>query len=168
MKVYLRSCRWIQLILLFSILNLGINCSQEIKNDNQPTQIEKVTPKISYEEKMAQKEIREAVPLDDPINVIIKKENLKKEINIFVDSLYNHKSIFPKVKGILLTIYKNTDEDFALQLAYASPMCSERLVGLTDYKYRDLFVYLSTKNELNHDFFELKYEGICDKLIDHL
>lgn len=112
-------------------------------------------------------EPRDSIPLDDPVNVIIKRDDLKTEINKFIDTLYIKKWTMPEVKGISLEIRKNTNDDIAIKLKYAEPLCSERLVGITDYKYKDMIVYLLTRTgNINNDFFELKYKGICEELED--
>lgn len=147
------------------MLTLGNSCAQENNKENIITTNVEITN--AYEETVAKKAIRDSVPINDPVNVIIKRDDLKKEINIFIDTLYYRKDTLKEVKGVSLTIMKNTDKDFAIKLIYTSSGCSEYLVGLTDYKYRDLFVYLLTKEGLNYDFFELKYKGICEKLEDH-
>lgn len=147
------------------MLILGYSCIQEKKEE-----IPIITDKEvinNYEEKIAKEDIKNSVPSNDPINVIIKREDLKSEINNFIDTLYYRKDTLKEVMGLSLIIMKNTENDFAIKLIYTSSGCSEYLVGLTDYKYRSLFVYLLTKEGLNKDFFELKYKGICEKLEDH-
>lgn len=114
-------------------------------------------------------EQRDYIPLDDPVNVIIKRGDLKTEINKFTDTLYIQKWIMPKVKGISLEIRKNTEKDFAIKLVYTEPIiCSNRLIGITDYVYHDMTVYLMSKDEItvNNDFFELKYKSVCEELED--
>jgi hypothetical protein len=164
MKVFL-STQIIQAVLLCSMLILGYSCTQE---NNKEISVKKTEDVINdYEEKIANKAIRDSVPMDDPVNVIIKSNELKIELNNFIDTLYIQKWIIQEVRGVTIMIMKNTENDFALKLIYASPECSDYLLGLTDYKYKDLFVYLLTKAGQNDVFFELKYQGICEKLKDY-
>lgn len=148
------------------MLILGNSCAQENKKEiSATTTNEEMTN--SYEETVAKKAIRDSVPINDPVNIIIKRDDLKKEINIFIDTLYIKKWNMPEVKGVSLEIRKNTNDDIAIKLKYAEPLCSERLVGITDYKYKDMIVYLLTRTgNINNDFFELKYKGICEELED--
>lgn len=148
------------------MLILGNSCAQENKKEVTTVTNDQTTD--SYKEELAKKAIRDSVPINDPVNVLIKREDFKIEINNFIDTLYFRNSVFPEEKGVSLLILKNTDNDFAIKLLYTSPGCSGHFVGLTDHKYRDMTIYLMSKNEaINNDFFELKYKGICEKLEDH-
>lgn len=140
------------------MLTLGNSCTSKknrefIREETTPTN--KVEP-------------RDSIPLDDPINAIIKRDDLKTEINKFIDTLYIKKWAMPEVEGISLEIRKNTEKDFAIKLVYAEPIiCSNRLIGITDYEYNDMTVYLMSKDEtVNNDFFELKYKSVCEELED--
>lgn len=147
------------------MLTLGNSCTQKNKKEITITTNKEV---INSSKKMiAKKAIRDSVPINDPKNVIIKREDLKKEIDSFIDTLYYRKDTLKEVKGMSLIVMKNTDKDVAIKLKYVEPICSERLIGITDYVYRDMTIYLMSKNKtINNDFFKLKYKGICDKLDD--
>lgn len=155
----------IKTALVCSLLVLGYSCCKtQDKKEITVTMNEDIIN--SYQESIAKKAIRDSVPANDPVNVIIKRDDLKLEINNFIDTLYNQKSIMPEVKGVSLIILKNTENDFAIKLKYAEPLCSERLVGITDYSYKGMTIYLMSKSEINNDFFKLKYKAICEELED--
>lgn len=147
------------------MLILGNSCVKENKKEISSTTTDKENN--SFRESFVKQAIRDSVPKNDPVNVNIKNKSLNKEINTFVDSLYNNGMVFPEENGISLLIMKNTKSDLAIKLLYTGPGCSKQLVGLTDYKNKDFFAYLLTKAGINQEFFELKYTGICDKLEDH-
>ena len=91
-----------QVVLLCSMLILGNSCAQENKKEVRTVTNDQTIN--SYKEELAKKAIRESVPINDPVNVIIKREDLKKEFNIFIDTLYHRKDTLKEVKGISLTI----------------------------------------------------------------
>lgn len=140
------------------MLILGNNCSSK---ENKETVIKE-------ERNLAEEvEHRDSIPLNDPANVIIKREDLKTEINSFIDSLYYRRDTLKEIKGISLEILKNTEDDLAIKLINANPGCSNYLLGIIDYKYRNMVIYLLSDNVgINDDFFKLKYKAVCEKLED--
>ncbi|HUH34939.1 MAG TPA: hypothetical protein VL022_03825 [Moheibacter sp.] len=155
---FLQSFQITRALFLCSMLILGNSCTSKKNRE------------FIREETILTKEVksRNSVLSDDPINVIIKRDDLKTEINKFIDTLYIKEKVMPEVEGISLEIQKNTQQDFAIKLVYAEPIiCSNSFIGITDYVYHDMTIYLMSKDEtINNDFFELKYKSICEKLED--
>jgi hypothetical protein len=139
-----------------------LGCSKNIedtKDDIKTIRTQTLPKKLS--------EIKDSIPEGNIVNVIIKREDLKKEINYFIDTLFSRKDTLKEINGVTLIIMKNTEVDLAIKLVYATPGCSIKLVGITDYEYENMMVYLLSDNVgINNDFFELKYKAICEKLED--
>lgn len=109
----------------------------------------------------------DTIVMNDPINVVFKRKDLKLEINDFIDDLYMKNRIIPEVQGLSVDIMKNTNEDVAIKLIYSTPICSDYLIGITDYSYKNITIYLmSWVQSVNTDFFSIKYPVKCERLED--
>lgn len=113
-------------------------------------------------------EITTEIISNDYVNVNIKREDLKLEIEKFVNELSKENKIDSKIKGITIYILKLTSNDMALKLLYTNPDCSHRLLGIANYRYKELYTYLMSFDGRNSsDFFRINYIVKCKELNDH-
>lgn len=141
--------------LILLLLIVGCNPKPELEKNSH------------YLSTVTQNKLIDTIAIADPVNVIFKREDLKIEIDNFIDDLYQKDRIIPEVQGLSVDIMKNTNEDVAIKLIYSTPICSKYLIGITDYSYQNITIYLmSWAQSVNTDFFSIKYPVKCERLED--